>query len=42
MLLQILEIIKKIQEKGIELNIDWYYDASDEQMYDDGMDFLKL
>lgn len=41
MLLQILEIIKKIQEKGIELTIDWYYDASDEQMYDDGMDLSE-
>jgi hypothetical protein len=41
MLLQILEIIKKIQNKGIEVTIDWYYDSSDEQMYDDGMDLAE-
>jgi SiaC family regulatory phosphoprotein len=41
MLLQILEIVKKIQNKGIEINIDWYYDSSDEQMYDDGMDLSE-
>lgn len=41
MLLQILEIIKKIQDKGIEIKIDWYYDASDEQMYDDGLDLSE-
>ncbi len=41
MLLQVLEIIKKIQEKGIEINVDWYYDASDEQMYDDGLDLSE-
>ena len=41
MLLQILEIIKKIQENGIEIKIDWFYDASDEQMYDDGMDLSE-
>ena len=29
MLLQILEIVKKIQNKGIEINVDWYYDSSD-------------
>ena len=41
MLLQILEIIKKIQTDGIDISIDWYYDESDEQMYDDGMDMSE-
>jgi hypothetical protein len=41
MLLQILEIVKKIQNKGIEIKIDWYYDEHDEQMYDDGMDLSE-
>jgi hypothetical protein len=41
MLLQILEIIKKIQNKDIEVTVNWYYDASDEQMYDDGMDLSE-
>ena len=41
MLLQVLEIIKKIQDKGVEIIIDWTYDASDEQMYDDGMDLSE-
>jgi hypothetical protein len=41
MLLQILEIMKKIQNKGIEIKVDWYYDESDEQMYDDGMDLSE-
>lgn len=38
MLLQLLQYIKKIQAKGIEIVVDWYYDQSDEQMYEDGMD----
>lgn len=38
MLLQLLEIIKKFQDKGIDIVIDWYYDANDEAMYDDGAD----
>jgi hypothetical protein len=41
MLLQILEIIKKIQDKGIDIKVDWYYDASDEQMLDDGQDLSE-
>lgn len=41
MLLQVLEIIRKIQDHGIELKVDWYYDASDEQMYDDGLDLSE-
>jgi hypothetical protein len=41
MLLQILEVIKHIQNKGIEIRIDWYYDKNDEQMYDDGMDLSE-
>ena len=41
MLLQILEMVKKIQNKGIELCVNWYYDESDEQMYDDGMDLAE-
>jgi hypothetical protein len=38
MLLQILDILTKIQQKGTEIIVDWYYDENDEQMYDDGMD----
>lgn len=38
MLLQLLQYIKKIQAKGIEIIVEWYYDQSDEQMYEDGMD----
>jgi hypothetical protein len=41
MLLQILEIIKRIQDKGIEIKVDWYYDEHDEQMYDDGIDLSE-
>jgi hypothetical protein len=41
MLLQILELIKKIQGKGIGINVDWYYDESDETMYDDGIDLSE-
>jgi hypothetical protein len=38
MLLQILEVFTKIKQKAGDIRIDWYYDESDEQMYDDGMD----
>lgn len=41
MLLQILECIKKIQDIGIQVNIDWYYDENDEQMFDDGNDLSE-
>ena len=41
MLLQILEIIKKIQNQGIDISVEWYYDATDEQMYDDGLDLSE-
>jgi hypothetical protein len=41
MLLQFFEILQKIQEKGIEIKVDWYYDANDEQMYDDGLDLSE-
>jgi SiaC family regulatory phosphoprotein len=38
MILLILEALVKIQKKGVEITVDWYYDENDEQMYDDGMD----
>ncbi len=41
MLLQLLENIKKLQSKGIDLNINWLYDEADEQMYDDGLDLSE-
>ena len=41
MLLQILENIKKFQSKGIDINVNWYYDEADEQMYDDGLDLSE-
>ncbi len=41
MLLQMLEIIKHINQMGIEVNIDWYYDVNDEAMYDDGNDLSE-
>jgi len=41
MLLRILEIIKIIQDKGIEIKIDWYYDGNDEAMYEDGVDLSE-
>jgi hypothetical protein len=41
MLLQILEVFKKIQQKGVDINVDWYYDENDEQMFDDGMDLSE-
>jgi hypothetical protein len=41
MLLQIIEIIKKIQRDGIDITVDWYYDETDEQMYDDGQDLAE-
>jgi|YelNatPaOPRAMG01_1025707.scaffolds.fasta_scaffold135123_2 hypothetical protein len=38
MLLEILQILRQIREMGVEILIDWYYDANDEAMYEDGMD----
>ena len=41
MLLEIIEIIKRIQKDGIDISVDWYYDKNDEQMYDDGLDLSE-
>lgn len=41
MLLKMLEIIRHINQMGIEVNIDWYYDVNDEAMYDDGNDLSE-
>jgi hypothetical protein len=41
MILQIIELMKRIQNNGIIFSIDWYYDACDEQMYDDGVDLSE-
>ena len=41
MLLQFLEVLNRIQQKGVDIIIDWYYDENDEQMYDDGMDLSE-
>lgn len=38
MLLEILQILRRIREMGVDIIIDWYYDANDEAMYEDGMD----
>ena len=38
MLLQLLENIRQIQNTGIEINVDWYYDNADDQMREDGED----
>jgi len=41
MLLEILQILRRIKEMGIDILIDWYYDANDEAMYEDGMDLSE-
>lgn len=38
MLLEVLHIIRRIKDMGIDIIIDWYYDTNDEAMYEDGMD----
>jgi len=37
-ILQILDLICQINNKGIAVNINWYYDEADEQMLEDGED----
>ncbi len=41
MLLEILKILKKLNDKGIDIIIDWYYDSNDEAMYEDGIDLSE-
>ncbi|MEJ5265744.1 MAG: DUF1987 domain-containing protein [Bacteroidales bacterium] len=41
MLLEILQILRRIKEMGIDIIVDWYYDANDEAMYEDGMDLSE-
>lgn len=38
LLLQIIEVLKRIDQKGIDIRIQWYYDEGDEQMLEDGQD----
>lgn len=35
-ILQILEIIKEINESGVELSVSWIYEEGDEQVKEDG------
>ncbi len=36
MIFLILESLSRIRKMGYPLNIEWYYDEGDDQMYDDG------
>lgn len=38
MILQLLELLKRIGSKGIDISIRWYYDQGDEQILEDGQD----
>jgi hypothetical protein len=36
MLLQMLEILKKMMDNGVLISIDWFYEEGDEQVREDG------
>lgn len=36
--LQMMETLTSLQEYGLTLDVDWYYDPNDDQMLDDGED----
>ncbi len=41
-ILQILNLLKKIPENGQELEINWYYDAEDEDILDAGNKLAEI
>ena len=42
MLLDILELLAEIVEKGNNIKIKWYYEEDDEDMYDGGEQYSEL
>jgi hypothetical protein len=40
-ILDMLKCFEKLHKKGIEVNINWYYDADDEHMQNFGKDFQE-
>jgi hypothetical protein len=41
LLLQILELIKRLDSENIPVNIEWYYDEGDDQILEDGEDLAS-
>jgi hypothetical protein len=41
MMFMILECLVRIKNMGYHINIDWYYDEGDDQMYDDGQELSE-
>lgn len=42
MILELLEVVKKVHHGGHETIIEWYYQADDEDMQDAGQDYSDL
>jgi len=41
-ILQILDIFKRLLTMGANINIDWYYEDPDDQIYEDGEDLSDV
>ncbi|HAF29341.1 MAG TPA: hypothetical protein DCG75_09875 [Bacteroidales bacterium] len=41
-ILQILDHFKKLFDKGAQINVDWYYDDIDDQIFEDGEDLSDV
>ncbi len=41
-ILQILDHFKQLFKKGAEINVDWYYDDIDDQIFEDGEDLSDV
>ena len=41
MILQFLEILRDINDSGVSVNIEWYYEEGDEQVLEDGEDLAE-
>ena len=42
MIMDILEKVKKIQEQGKEIDVDWYYIEEDDDMLEAGEDYSEI
>ena len=41
-ILEILNILKEIKEKGFEINVYWYYDKSDSDLLESGEEYANI
>ena len=41
-MIKMLDTLKKVVETGFKVDVTWFYEADDEDMYDAGLDYEEL